>query len=233
MMKVLGLIGGMNWQSTVEYYKILNAMVNEKLGKNHSARILLFSVDFEEILKLEIENNWPQIKKIMIEITNSLENAGAEAIILCSNTMHLIAEDLEKASKVPLISVIDATAETIKKNNINSIGLLGTKFTMEEDFYKKRLTEKHKLKVLTPNKNDVELVNNIIYGELAKGIVSPNSKKELMRIVRDLVSNGAEGIILGCTELPMLISQEEVTTPLFDTLKIHMMAAVKFSLGLE
>ncbi|KYC53366.1 MAG: putative racemase [Candidatus Methanofastidiosum methylothiophilum] len=232
-MKVLGLIGGMNWQSTVEYYKILNAMVNEKLGKNHSARILLFSVDFEEILKLEIENNWPQIKKIMIEITNSLENAGAEAIILCSNTMHLIAEDLEKASKVPLISVIDATAETIKKNNINSIGLLGTKFTMEEDFYKKRLTEKHKLKVLTPNKNDVELVNNIIYGELAKGIVSPNSKKELMRIVRDLVSNGAEGIILGCTELPMLISQEEVTTPLFDTLKIHMMAAVKFSLGLE
>jgi len=232
-MKVLGLIGGMNWQSTIEYYKIINTIVNEKLGKSHSAKILLFSVDFEEILKLEMEDNWPQIKKIMIEITNSLKNGGAEAIIICSNTMHLIAEDLEKVSKVPLISVIDATAESIKKNNIKSVGLLGTKFTMEGDFYKKRLTEKHKLEVLTPNKKDIELINNIIYGELAKGIVNPNSKKEVKRIVRYLVSNGAEGIILGCTELPMLISQEEVTTPLFDTLKIHMMAAVKFSLGKE
>lgn len=232
-MKVLGLIGGMNWQSTVEYYKILNTIVNEKLGSNHSAKIILYSVDFEEILTLEIENNWSDVKKIMGNIVANLENAGAEAIVICSNTMHLIAEDLEKISKVPLINVIDATAESVKKNKIISVGLIGTKFTIEGDFYKKRLSEKHGLKVLTPNKKDMELINNVIYNELAKGVINPESKKKFIRIVNELISNGAEGIILGCTELPILINQEEVKAPLFDTLRIHMMAAVKFSLGQE
>ncbi len=230
-MKLLGFVGGMNWQSTVEYYKNINNLINDKLGGNHSARLIVYSVDFEEILTLEMQNKWDLIKDIMIEISENLEKAGAEGIVICSNTMHLIAEDLEKVSKIPLINVIDATAEEVKKNRINSVGLLGTKFTMETKFYKNRLTERHGLKVLVPESNDRTIINNIIYKELAYGNVNLVSKKEIKRIVDDLIIKGAEGIILGCTELPMLIDSKEVDVPLFDTLNIHMVAAMKFSLN--
>jgi len=220
----------MNWQSTVEYYKNINNLINEKLGGNHSARLIVYSVDFEEILTLEMQDNWDLIKDKMVEISKSLEKAGAKGLVICSNTMHLIAEDLEKVSKIPIINVIDATAEEINKNRINSVGLLGTKFTMEAEFYKNRLTKRHGLNVLVPDRNDINIINNIIYKELAYGKINLTSKKEIKRIVEELILDGAEGIILGCTELPMIIKPDEVDTPLFDTLKIHMLAAMDFSL---
>lgn len=229
-MKLLGFIGGMNWQSTAEYYKTINNLVNQRLGGNHSARLIIYSVDFEEILSLEMKNNWDSIGNKMAEISQDLEKAGARGLVLCSNTMHLVAEDLEKVTNIPIINVIDATAEEIKKNRIESIGLLGTKFTMEREFYKNRLKEKHGLKVLVPDSKGIGIINNIIYKELAYGKINPTSKKEIKRIVENLISDGAEGIILGCTELPMIINSKEVDVPLFDTLKIHMLAAMNFSL---
>lgn len=229
-MKLLGFIGGMNWQSTVEYYKTLNTLVNQKLGGNHSASVIIYSVDFDEILKLEMQNDWNLVKRKMIEISGSLEKAGAKGLVICSNTMHLIAEDLQKVSKIPVLNVIDATAEEIKKNEINSVGLLGTKFTMEGEFYRDRLENKYQLKVLIPSKNDIEKINNIIYNELAYGKINASSKKEIKRIIEYLILDGAEGIILGCTELPMLINSNETDIPLFDTLVIHMTAAMNFSL---
>lgn len=229
-MKLLGFIGGMNWQSTAEYYKTINNLVNQRLGGNHSARVIIYSVDFEEILSLEMQNNWDSIGNKMAEISQDLEKAGARGLVLCSNTMHLVAEDLEKVTNIPIINVIDTTAEEIKKNRIESIGLLGTKFTMEREFYKNRLKEKHGLKVLVPDSKGIGIINNIIYKELAYGKINPTSKKEIKRIVENLISDGAEGIILGCTELPMIINSKEVDVPLFDTLKIHMLAAMNFSL---
>lgn len=229
-MKLLGFIGGMNWQSTVEYYKTINTLVNQKLGGNHSASVIIYSVDFDEILKLEMQNDWNLVKRKMIEISGSLGKAGAKGLVICSNTMHLIAEDLQKVSKIPILNVIDATAEEIKKNGINSVGLLGTKFTMEGEFYRDRLENKYQLKVLIPSKNDIEKINNIIYNELAYGKINASSKKEIKRIIEYLILDGAEGIILGCTELPMLINSNETDIPLFDTLVIHMTAAMNFSL---
>ncbi len=229
-MKLLGFIGGMNWQSTVEYYKTINKLVSERLGKNYSAKIILYSVNFEEILELEMQNDWRAVTDKMIEISNSLEMAGAEALVICSNTMHLIAEDLENNASIPIISVIDATAESLKNNNIKFIGLLGTKFTMTRDFYKKTLTEKHGLKVSIPNSEDIEVINDIIYKELAYGIINPSSKKELLRIINNLISQGVQGIILGCTELPLIIQKEDIQVPLFDTLETHMKAALEYSL---
>ena len=230
-MQLLGFVGGMNWQSTAEYYKTINNLINEKLGGNHSARLIVYSVDFEEILALEMQNSWDLIKEKMAEISESLEKAGAKGLVICSNTMHLIAEDLEKITNIPIINVIDSTAEEIKKNRINSVGLLGTKFTMEREFYKNRLIERHGLEVLVPCSNDIEIINNIIYKELAYGKIDLASKKEIKRIVEELIIDGAEGIILGCTELPMIINSNEVDVPLFDTLKIHMLAAMNFSLN--
>ncbi|NYT03349.1 MAG: aspartate/glutamate racemase family protein [Candidatus Methanofastidiosa archaeon] len=229
-MKLLGLIGGMNWESTIEYYKTLNQLVNERLGGNHSAKVIIYSVDFEEILSLEVENRWDLIKEKMIDISVSLEKAGAQGIAICSNTMHLIAEDLQSRINIPIINVIDATAEEIQKNKIKSIGLLGTKFTMEGDFYKKRLENKYGLKVLVPDREDIETINDIIYTELAHGKINLDSKKEIKRIVEKLVIGGAEGVILGCTELPMIIDPNDTDLPLFDTLEIHMNKAMEFSL---
>ncbi|MEN6379713.1 MAG: amino acid racemase [Methanofastidiosum sp.] len=186
-MKLLGFISGMSWQSTVEYYKNINNLINDKLGGNHSARLIIYSVDFEEILTLEMQNNWDLIKDKMIEISGNLEKAGTKGIVICSNTMHLIAEDLEKVSEIPIINVIDATDEEVKKNKINSVGLLGTKFTMEAKFYKNRLTERHGLNVLVPDPDDRAMINNIIYKELAYGNVNLASKKEIKRIVDDLI----------------------------------------------
>ena len=229
-MKLLGFIGGMNWQSTAEYYKTINNLVNQRLGGNHSARLIIYSVDFEEILSLEMQNNWDSIGNKMAEISQDLEKAGARGLVLCSNTMHLVAEDLEKVTNIPIINVIDTTAEEIKKNRIESIGLLGTKFTMEREFYKNRLKEKHGLKVLVPDSKSIDIINNIIYKELTYGKINPTSKKEIKRIVENLILDGAEGIILGCTELPMIINSKEFDVPLFDTLKVHMLAAMNFSL---
>lgn len=230
-MKLLGLIGGMNWENTIEYYKIINQLVQNRKGSWNSAKLLLFSVNFEQILKLQNENKWEKIAKIMIDISKKLENFGCNALILCSNTIHKVASDIESEISIPLINVIDKTAEDIKRNKIRSIGLLGTRFTMEGDFYVDRLKQNHNLNVFLPTKVEIEYIHSTIYNEFAKGEFLKRTKRKYLEIIKKLKENGAEGIILGCTEIPMLIKPKDVNIPLFDTLKIHLNAAVDFILN--
>ncbi len=229
-MKTIGLIGGMSWESTLEYYKILNESVKERVGGLHSAKSIIYSFDFEEIEELQHQGNWNKLTELMIEAAQKLEKIGAELIIICTNTMHKMADEVQRAVKIPLIHIADATAEVAKEKGLKKVGLLGTKFTMEEDFYKKRITEKHGIEVIIPNKDERELIHNVIYNELCLGILSPESKARFKEIVENLISNGAEGIILGCTEIPLLIKQEDIQVPVFDTTTIHAKSAVEFSL---
>jgi aspartate racemase len=229
-MKLLGLIGGMSWENTIEYYKIINKMVKERLGGWNSAKLLLYSVNFEDILRLEEQEKWGKLTEIFIPIASNLEAAGCKALILCSNTIHKIADDIEKAISIPIIHVVDATAENIKLRGINTIGLLGTKYTMEGGFYEERLRQKHGLNVLIPIKAQREYINNAIYQELASGKLLDSTKEEFLKIINQLKREGAEGIILGCTEIPMLIKEDDVELWLFNTLKIHLQSAVEFLL---
>ncbi|MDA3955010.1 MAG: aspartate/glutamate racemase family protein [Bacteroidales bacterium] len=225
-MKTIGLIGGMSWESSLEYYRIINKRVKKELGGLHSAKSILYSVDFENINILQHEGKWDELTTIMIDAAKSLEKAGAELVVICTNTMHKMANEVQHNIKIPLLHIVDATAQSIKSLNIKKIGLLGTKFTMEQDFYKGRLTEKHGLNVVIPNDEDMDLVHKIIYHELCLGNIKDSSKKEYLRIIENMVKNGAEGIILGCTEIPLLIKQEEVKVPIFDTTTIHAESAV-------
>lgn len=229
-MKLLGLIGGMSWENTIEYYKIINKMVKERLGGWNSAKLLLYSVNFEDILRLEEQEKWGKLTEIFIPIASKLEAAGCKALILCSNTIHKIADDIEKAISIPIIHVVDATAENIKLRGINTIGLLGTKYTMEGGFYEERLRQKHGLNVLIPIKAQREYINNAIYQELASGKLLDSTKEEFLKIINQLKREGAEGIILGCTEIPILIKEDDVELWLFNTLTIHMQSAVEFLL---
>lgn len=229
-MKTIGLIGGMSWESTLEYYKILNESVKERVGGLHSARCVVYSFDFEEIEELQHQGNWNKLTELMIEAAQKLEKTGAELIIICTNTMHKMADEVQRAIKIPLIHIADATAEVTKEKRLKKVGLFGTKFTMEEDFYKKRITEKHGIEVIIPNKDERELIHNVIYNELCLGILNPESKARFKEIVENLISNGAEGIILGCTEIPLLIKQEDIQVPVFDTTTIHAKSAVEFAL---
>jgi len=229
-MKLLGLIGGMSWENTIEYYRIINKMVKERLGGWNSAKLLLYSVNFEEILRLEEQEKWSKLTEIFIPIASNLEAAGCKALILCSNTIHKIADNIEKAISIPIIHVVDVTAEEIKIRGIKAIGLLGTKYTMEGDFYKQRLRQKHGLNVLIPTKAQREYINNAIYQELASGKLLDSTKEEFLKIIYQLKREGADGIILGCTEIPMLIKDEDVELQLFNTLKIHLQSAVEFLL---
>jgi len=230
-MKLLGLIGGMSWENTIEYYRIINEDVKSRLGGWSSAKILLYSVNFEEILNLEEQGNWEKLAKIFIKISKNLESAGCKAIVLCSNTIHKIADEIEKEISIPLIHVVDTTAEAIKQAGIRSVGLLGTRFTMEEGFYEKRLRRKHQLKVFLPEKVERDYINNAIYTELAAGKLLKSTKNELLKIINQLKDNGAEGIILGCTELPLLIKENDVDIKFFNTLTIHLKYAVHFALN--
>lgn len=229
-MKTIGLIGGMSWESTLEYYKILNESVKERVGGLHSARCVVYSFDFEEIEELQHQGNWNKLTELMIEAAQKLEKTGAELIIICTNTMHKMADEVQRAIKIPLIHIADATAEVAKEKRLKKVGLLGTKFAMEEDFYKKRITEKHGIEVIIPNKDERELIHNVIYNELCLGILNPESKARFKEIVENLISNGAEGIILGCTEIPLLIKQEDIQVPVFDTTTIHAKSAVELAL---
>jgi len=225
-MKTIGLIGGMSWESSLEYYRIINEKVKEELGGLHSAQSLMYSVDFEHIKNLQHEGNWNELTKIMIEAAQRLEKGGAELIVICTNTMHKMADDVQKNINLPLIHIADSTAQAIKSKNLKKIGLLGTKFTMEQDFYKNRLIEKHGIEVVIPNDKDRDIVHKIIYNELCLGNIKDVSKNEYIRIINDLVRNGVEGIILGCTEIPLLIKQNDVSVPIFDTTTIHAKNAV-------
>ena len=230
-MKVIGLIGGMSWENTIDYYRVINEMVKNELGGWSSAKILLYSVNFEEILPLQEANQWDQIAEMMISICKKLELAECSAIVICSNTMHKIAAEIESKISIPLIHVVDETAKAILSKNFKTIGLLGTRFTMEGGFYADRLTEKYKLNVILPDKSDIDYINNAIYKEFAAGKFLNSTKKKFLEIIDKLNKRGAQGIILGCTELPLLIKSEDVDIELFDTLKIHLRAAVNYMLS--
>lgn len=229
-MKLLGLIGGMSWENTVEYYRVVNQMVNERLGGWNSAKILLYSVNFEEIIPLQNTNDWDRITDIISEICIKLEKAGCAALMICSNTIHKIADRVQKSITIPLINVIDETAEAIKAKNIENIGLLGTKFTMEEDFYTHKLKYDYNLNPIVPQEKERKYIHEAIYNQFAKGIFLDKTKQKFLEIIHNLTAGGAEGIILGCTEIPLLIKQKDVDIPLFDTLKIHIKSAVDFCL---
>ena len=229
-MKTIGLIGGMSWESSLEYYRIINEQVKNKLGGLHSAKSLMYSVDFQEIEKVQHQGKWDEAAKSMIEAAKRLEKGGADFIVICSNTMHKVAEEVEKNMKVPLLHIADATAEKIKDAGFEKMGLLGTRFTMEEDFYKGRLIKRYGLEVFIPDEKARQIVHDIIYKELCLGVIKPSSKDQFKEIIQNLLKNGAEAVILGCTEIPLLIRQEEVEVRLFDTTRIHAESAVEYAL---
>ena len=218
-MKTIGLIGGMSWESTVTYYQIINETVKEQLGGLHSAKCILYSVDFHEIEECQAKGDWEKSGKILAEAGKNLEKAGADFIIICTNTMHKVIEYIKKEVTIPILHIAEVTADLILEKNIRNIILLGTKYTMEQDFYKEKLIEKG-INVIIPDKDDIETVNNIIYDELCLGIINKNSKKEFLKIIEKLKKHG-EGIIAGCTEIGLLIKQEDFDIPLFDTALIH------------
>jgi len=229
-MKTIGLIGGMSWESSLEYYRIINEEVKRKLGGLHSAKILMYSVDFEEIEKVQRQGKWDEATKLMIEASKRLEKGGVDFIVICSNTMHKMSGEVQKNIGIPLLPIGDAIAERIKEASFKKVGLLGTRFTMEEDFYKGRLTEKYGLEVVVPDEKGRQIVHDIIYKELCLGVIKSSSKDQLCEIIQNLVRDGAKGIILGCTEIPLLIKQEDVNVPLFDTTRIHAESAVEYAL---
>lgn len=229
-MKVIGLIGGMSWESTAEYYRIINETVKERLGGHHSAKILLYSVNFSEIEKLQREGRWQEATEFMCEAAMRVELGGADCILICTNTMHKMAAEVQRAVVIPLIHIADATAMEIKKKGIRRVALLGTKYTMEEEFYKGRLRAKYGFEVLIPPEEDRNVINQIIYDELCLGRIEEESKKLFVQIIGGLESKGAEGVILGCTEISLLIKGEDTPLELFDTTAIHAQAAVDFAL---
>jgi aspartate racemase len=229
-MKTIGLIGGMSWESSLEYYRILNQTAKERLGGFHSAKCIMYSFDFEEIETLQNQNKWEELGLLMIEAAKRVKYGGADFIMICTNTMHKFAEDIQADIDIPLLHIADATGEQVTKRGITTVGLLGTKFTMEEDFYTKRLEDQFHLKVVIPKDRERDDIHNIIYQELCQGILRLSSKERLRDIIDALVMRGAEGIILGCTEIPLLIGQEDVGIPIFDTTRIHAVSAIEYAL---
>ncbi|TSA31300.1 MAG: aspartate/glutamate racemase family protein [Porphyromonadaceae bacterium] len=230
-MKVIGLIGGMSWESSAVYYDIINKTVKEKLGGHHSCKCLMYSVDFAVIEKLQHEGNWKQLTQIMIDAAQRLERGGAELLVIATNTMHKIAPEVEKSVRIPLIHIVDAVAEKIRAQGLSKAALLGTRYTMEQEFYKGRLTEKHGIEVIIPDLPGIEMVHRIIYRELVMGVIREESRQECIRIIQKLIDRGAEGIILGCTEIPLLVKQADCAVPVFDTTTIHAERAVEIALG--
>ncbi|MFL1897257.1 aspartate/glutamate racemase family protein [Aquimarina sp. 2-A2] len=229
-MKKIGLIGGMSWESSQVYYEIINQRVRELLGGFHSARCVMDSVNFAEIEALQHANDWSALNALMVESAVNLEKAKADIIVLCTNTMHLCSSAISKNINIPLLHIAEATGEKIKKKKLTKVLLLGTKFTMEKDFYKTILTQDFGIEVSIPNEADRNSVHEIIYRELVHGNITTNSRNVYQRIIQEAAANGAEGVILGCTEIPLLISADDVSIPVFDTTRIHAESAVDFAL---
>ena len=228
-LKTIGLIGGMSWESTVTYYKIINEVIKEKLGGLHSAKCVLYSVDFQEIEECQANGNWEKSGEILGEAAYNLEKAGADFIVICTNTMHKVVNQIKEKISIPILHIAEMTAEKILEKGLKNIALLGTKYTMEQDFYKSKLIEK-RINVIIPDKNDIEIINEVIYDELCLGIINSNSKKKFLEIVDKLRNKEAEGIILGCTEIGLLIKNEDTDVPLFDTAIIHAEQAAMYSI---
>ena len=230
-MKTIGLLGGMSWESTELYYRSINENVKKKLGKLHSAKIAMVSVDFQEIEILQHQNEWQKAGQLLAKAAQQVEAAGADFLLICTNTMHKVAPQIEQAITIPLLHLADTTAMRIKQAGFKKVGLLGTNFTMEQDFYKGRLSQKHSLEVIVPPPAARQLVHHVIYDELCLGNVSASSRDEFLRIIDDLKMQGAEAVIEGCTEIVMLVKQEHTAVPLFDTTTIHAEEAVNFALA--
>lgn len=230
LLKTIGLIGGMSWESSLEYYRIINETTKLKLGGLHSVECLMYSVDFHEIELLQHQDKWNELTNIMVNIGHKLKGAGADFIVICTNTMHKMAMDIESKVGLKVLHITEATGNEIVKKGLKKVALLGTKFTMEQDFYRKVLEDKFNIEVMIPDEDGRDIVHHIIYEELCKGIINEPSKKEYLKIIDNLVLDGAEGIVLGCTEIPLLIKQEDVNVPIFDTTTIHARAAVEYAL---
>lgn len=229
-MKTIGLIGGMSWESSLEYYRIINEEVKNKLGGLHSAKCILYSVDFEEIERYQAEGDWESSGELLGNVAQALEKAGAEMIVICTNTMHKVIKHIEDKVSLPIVHIADSTANQIQKSKISTVGLLGTKYTMEQDFYKTRI-EFNGIKVLVPNEEDRTGINKVIYEELCLGKIQQESRDYYKEVIKRLVDDGAEGIILGCTEIGLLVKPEDSEVPLFDTTRIHAIESVNLALA--
>lgn len=230
-MKTIGLLGGMSWESTVQYYRLINEGIRASEGGLHSAQLVLHSVDLAPLAVWMNNGEWQNIETVLVEAARGLERAGAEFFLICTNTMHKLAPAIERSVDIPLLHIADATAETLITQGKQKVGLLGTAFTMEEAFYRGRLESVHDLQVLVPQSQDREVINRVIFDELCCGKILPESKRQYLRIVESLMEAGAEAVVLGCTEIGMLISQDDVSLPLFDTTHLHAAKAVNYALG--
>jgi aspartate racemase len=228
-LKKIGIIGGMSWESSLEYYRLVNELVKEKLGGYHSAKVIMDSLDFAEVELLQHEGRWQEAGKMMADSALTLQTCGADFVVLCTNTMHKCTPEIEAAIQIPFLHIVDPTAEAICKMGIKTIGLLGTRFTMEEDFYKGRLNDKYGLYVIIPSTADQKKIHQVIFQELVLGQINTDSRKAYLDIINNLIQNGAEGIILGCTEIGLLINPDDVHVPVFDTTILHARAAVDFA----
>ena len=229
-MKTIGMIGGMSWESSLEYYRIMNQAVKEKLGGFHSAQCILYSVDFDDVEKLQHQGDWESLTRLMIEAAQRVKKAGADFLVICTNTMHKMADEVQRAIQIPLLHIADVTAGVVKADGQSRVGLLGTKFTMEQDFYKGRLKEIHGIDVLIPEDKERQVIHDILYNELCLGEIKELSREKFQSIIQNLVKRGAQGVILGCTEIPLIVRQEDYEIPLYDTTALHAKAAVDFAL---
>jgi aspartate racemase len=229
-MKTIGLLGGMSWESTLEYYRIINQSVKARLGGSHSAQCLLYSVDFAEIEALQHAGEWEALTRAMIAAVKRLERGGADCLVICTNTMHRMADEVQAATPLPILHVADATAAAVKAQGLLNVGLLGTRFTMQGDFYRGRLERQHGLQVLVPDQAGMDAVHRVIYDELVQGVIREESRQEYLDVIAELAARGAQGVILGCTEIPLLVKQADVAIPVFDTTAIHAQAAVDWAL---
>jgi len=229
--KTIGLLGGMSWESTELYYRLINEGIKARLGGLHSARIAMVSVDFQEIEALQHNGDWDGAAVLLCAAAQQIEAAGADFLLICTNTMHKVAQQVQASIEIPLLHLADATAAQIKSQHLNKVGLLGTAFTMQQDFYRGRLSEQHELEVIVPSESDIDIVHRIIYEELCQGVVRTESRQQYLRIMEDLRDHGAQAIIEGCTEIVLLVQQQHTDIPLFDTTAIHAQAAVDMALN--
>ncbi|MEN8154715.1 MAG: aspartate/glutamate racemase family protein [Acidobacteriota bacterium] len=229
-MKVTGLLGGMTSESSAEYYKLINKLAREKMGGNHSAKSVMVSVDFGEVEPLMEQGKWDMVLDILSRASENVEKGGADFLVICTNTIHKFAEKIGDRINIPVLNIIDVTAEEIRNKGFKKVGLLGTRFTMEEDFYKARLEKKHGIEAIIPSPDERKTIHSVIMKELSVGIINPDSREEYLKIIKNLAADGAQGVILGCTEIPLLVSDKDTDIPLFDTTLLHAKAAVNFAL---
>jgi aspartate racemase len=230
-MKVIGLIGGMSWNSTLEYYRIINESFTRRLGSLHSARLILYSLDFDEIQRAQHEGRWDDITRVLTDTGNAVKRAGADFLVVCTNTMHKVTDDVEENVGLPVLHIVDVTGDAIKERGLHRIGLLGTRFVMTEPFYQERLRDRFAIEVFVPGEGDIDTIHQIIYSELCEGKIKASSRRVCADIISRLIDEGAEGIVLGCTELPLLIQPDDIHTPIFNTTRLHAEAAVNLALA--